>query len=149
MTGTSAVNPKGYCTHSIERRNHYFIISYLSFHDRGVIETFHNEKHSLQYIASYLGFGKTTIFNELHRLDVTYQAYLAQVDFEQKVSQRGRKSSLTKNLKQLIEEKIKVQKWSAEQVAHVVGITYKSICNWIDQGLLDLQLKNLPGHGIR
>ena len=93
----------------------------LSFSDRVVIETLHNEKHSLQYIA----------------------------DFEKKVTQRGRKSSLTTNLKRLIEEKIKVQKWSAEQAAHVVGIAYKSIYNWIDQGLLDLRLKNLPDHGIR
>ena len=121
----------------------------LSFSDRVVIETLHNEKRSLQYIANYLGFSKTTIFNELHRLDVAYQARLAQADFEKKVAQRGRRSSLTTNLKQLIEEKIKVQKWSAEQVAHVVGIAYKSIYNWIDQGLLDLQLKDLPDHGIR
>ena len=120
----------------------------LSFSDRVVIETLHNEKRSLQYIADYLGFSKTTIFNELHRLDVTYQAQLAQADFEKKVTQRGRKSSLTTNLKRLIEEKIKVQKWSAEQVAHVVGIAYKSIYNWIDQGLLDLRLKDLPDHGI-
>ena len=121
----------------------------LSFQHRVVIETLHNEGRSLRYIANYLGFSKTTIFNELHRLDVAYQARLAQADFEKKVTQRGRKSSLTTNLKQLIEEKIKVQKWSAEQVAHVVGIAYKSIYNWIDQGLLDLQLKDLPDHGIR
>lgn len=134
--------------HSIERRTFMGNII-LSFHDLVVIETLHNEKRSLQYIADYLGFSKTTIFNELHRLDVTYQAHLAQADFEQKVSQRGRKSSLTRNLKRLIEEKIKVQKWSAEQIAHVVGIAYKSIYNWVDQGLLDLQLKDLPDHGIR
>ena len=76
----------------------------LLFSDRVVIETLHNEKRSLQYIADYLGFSKTTIFNELHRLDVTYQAQLAQADFEKKVTQRGRKSSLTTNLKRLIEE---------------------------------------------
>lgn len=28
----------------------------LSFEDRVVIETLHHEKHSLQYIADYLGF---------------------------------------------------------------------------------------------
>ena len=121
----------------------------LSFSDRIVIETLITEKRSLQYIANYLGFSKTTIFNELHRLDVAYQARLAQADFEKKVGQRGRRSSLTTNLKRLIEEKIKVQKWSAEQVAHVVGIAYKSIYNWIGQGLLDLQLKDLPDYGIR
>lgn len=77
----------------------------LSFQNRVVIETLHNEGRSLRYIANYLGFSKTTIFNELHRLNSEYQAELAQTDFERKVSQRGRKSSLIKNLKHLIEEK--------------------------------------------
>lgn len=103
----------------------------------------------MQYIANYLGFSKTTIFNELHRLNSEYQAELAQTDFEQKVSQRGRKSSLTKNLKHLVEEKIQVRKWFPEQVAHVVGIAYKTVYNWIDQGWLDVQLPDLPDHGIR
>ena len=83
----------------------------LSFQNRVVIETLHNEGRSLRYIANYLGFSKTTIINELHRLNSEYQAELAQTDFEQKVSQRGRKSSLTKSLKHLVEEKIQVQKW--------------------------------------
>lgn len=125
----------------------------LSFQNRVVIETLHNEGRyegrSLRYIANYLGFSKTTIFNELHRLNSEYQTGLAQTDFERKVSQRGRKSSLTKNLKHLIEEKIQVQKWSPEQVAHVVGIAYKTVYNWIDQGWLDIQLPDLPDHGIR
>ncbi len=34
----------------------------LLFEDRVVIETLHHEKHSLQNIADYLGFSKTTIF---------------------------------------------------------------------------------------
>ena len=46
----------------------------LSFEDRVVIETLHHEKHSLQYIADYLGFSKTTIFNEVHRLAGEYHA---------------------------------------------------------------------------
>src|SRR5699024_9669748 len=57
--------------------------------------------------------------------------------------------SLTANLKRLIEDKIKIQKWSIEQVAHVVGIAYKTVYNWIDQGWLDVQLPDLPDHGIR
>ena len=42
----------------------------LSFEDRIVIETLRHEKRSLRYIADYLGFSKTTIFNEIHRLIV-------------------------------------------------------------------------------
>lgn len=49
----------------------------------------------------------------------------------------------------MIEEKIKIQKWSIEQVAHVVRIAYKTIYNWIDQGLLDINVTDLPDHGIR
>ncbi|RXS59897.1 hypothetical protein ETB93_15295 [Lactiplantibacillus plantarum] len=121
----------------------------LSFEDRVVIETLHHEKHSLQYIADYLGFSKTTIFNEVHRLAGEYHAVKAQTDHEVKLSHRGRKTILTTNLKRLIEEKIKIQKWSIEQVAHVVRIAYKTIYNWIDQGLLDINVTDLPNHGIR
>lgn len=121
----------------------------LSFEDRVVIETLHHEKHSLQYIADYLGFSKTTIFNEVHRLAGEYHAVKAQTDHEVKLSHRGRKTILTTNLKRLIEEKIKIQKWSIEQVAHVVRIAYKTIYNWIDQGLLDINVTDLPDHGIR
>ena len=121
----------------------------LSFEDRVVIETLHHEKYSLQYIADYLGFSKTTIFNEVHRLAGEHHAVKAQTDHEIKLSHRGRKTILTTNLKRLIEEKIKIQKWSIEQVAHVVRIAYKTIYNWIDQGLLDINVTDLPDHGIR
>ena len=46
----------------------------LSFQNRVVIETLHNEGRSLRYIADYLGFSKTTIFNEIHRLKGEYHA---------------------------------------------------------------------------
>lgn len=121
----------------------------LLFEDRVVIETLHHEKRSLQYIADYLGFSKTTIFNEVHRLAGEHHAVKAQTDHEIKLSHRGRKTILTTNLKRLIEEKIKIQKWSIEQVAHVVRIAYKTIYNWIDQGLLDINVTDLPDHGIR
>ena len=121
----------------------------LSFQNRVVIETLHNEGRSLRYIANYLGFSKTTIFNELHRLIVSTRLGQRKLTLNERLVNGGRKSSLTKNLKHLIEEKIQVQKWSPEQVAHVVGIAYKTVYNWIDQGWLDIQLPDLPDHGIR
>lgn len=121
----------------------------LSFEDRIVIETLRHEKRSLRYIADYLGFSKASIFNEIHRLNGEYQAASAQANLESKLSRRGRKCSLTANLKRLIEDKIKIQKWSIEQVAHVVRIAYKTIYNWVDQGLLDIRMTDLPDHGIR
>lgn len=121
----------------------------LSFEDRVVIETLRYENRSLKYIADYLGFSKTTIFNEVHRLTGEYHTVKAQADHEAKLSHRGRKTILTTNLKRLIEEKIKIQKWSIEQVVHVVRIAYKTIYNWIDQGVLDIGVADLPDHGIR
>ncbi len=121
----------------------------LSFADRIVIETLLYEHRSLRYIADYLGFSKTTIFNQLHRLPLPYNAKRSQQDHETKLKLRGRKYVLTANLKRLIEDKIKIQKWSPEQVAHMVGIAYKTIYNWIDQDLLDIQLSDLPDSGIR
>ena len=50
----------------------------LSFADRIVIETLLHEHRSLRYIADYLGFSKTTIFNELHRLPLPYNAKRSQ-----------------------------------------------------------------------
>ena len=46
----------------------------LSFEDRVVIETLRYENRSLKYIADYLGFSKTTIFNKVHRLTGEYHA---------------------------------------------------------------------------
>ena len=69
---------------------------------------------------------------------------MLQSDHETKLSCRGRKCSLTTNLKRLIEEKIKVQKWPVEQEAHVVRIAYKTIYKWIDQGLLGIDVTDLP-----
>ena len=34
-------------------------------------------------------------------------------------------------------------------MAHVVRIAYKTIYNWIDQGVLDIGVADLPDHGIR
>ncbi len=92
---------------------------------------------------------KSTHFNILPSLAGEYHAVKAQTDHEVKLSHRGRKTILTTNLKRLIEEKIKIQKWSIEQVAHVVRIAYKTIYNWIDQGLLNINVTDLPNHGIR
>lgn len=108
----------------------------LSFQNRVVIETLHNEGRSLRYIANYLGFSKTTIFNELHRLNSEYRAELAQTDFERKVSQRGRKSSLTKNLKHL-RKKFKSRSGPLNKLPMWLGLpTRRSITGLIKDGLI-------------
>ena len=61
----------------------------LSFQNRVVIETLHNEGRSLRYIANYLGFSKTIIFNELHRLNSEYQAGLAKLTLNERLVNGG------------------------------------------------------------
>ena len=133
---------------TIERRT-FMGTTILSFSDRIVIETLITEKRSLQYIADFLGFSKTTIFNEIHRLNGPYNAKQAERHHQRRMKNRGTKTILTANMKRLIEEKVKVNKWSLEEIAHVIGIAYKTIYNWIDQGLLEIKLTDLPDRGIR
>ena len=40
-------------------------------------------------------------------------------------------------------------KWSPETATHVLRLTFKTINNWINNGLLKLNLSELPDKGIR
>ncbi|WP_225352200.1 IS30 family transposase [Limosilactobacillus equigenerosi] len=75
----------------------------------------------------------------------------AHEDYLEKVSHRGRKSILTSDIKDDIESKIKDSHWAPETVAAMSKskFCFKSIYNWIDNNLLDIQLENLPDKGIR
>lgn len=123
----------------------------LTLEQRIVIETLRKENRSYQYIADFIGFSKTTIFNEVHRIKGTYHAKKAHEDYLEKVSHRGRKSILTSDIKDDIESKIKDSHWAPETVAAMSKskFCFKSIYNWIDNNLLDIQLENLPDKGIR
>lgn len=121
----------------------------LSFQDRVVIETLHKEHYSLGQIASRIGFSRTTVFKELHRLPGSYNARRAEKQHRDQITQRGAKSHFTSGLKQYIEDKILIEKWSAEQVAHTLQLSFKTIYNWIDQNKLEISLSDLPDHGIR
>ena len=132
--------------HSIERRT-FMGTTILSFSDRVVIETLHNEKRSLQYIANYLGFSTTTIFNELHRLNSEYQAELAQTDFEQKVSQRGRSLRSLKTLNTWSRKRFKSRSGPLNKlpmlIHHMNAVVMRTVTEFCD-GLFprDKPLKN-------
>lgn len=121
----------------------------LSFQDRVVIETLHKEHYSLSQIAQRIGFSKTTVHHELHRLPGSYNALQAESEHQRQLHKRGSKTTLTVGMKHLIEQKILIDKWSPEEVAHVLQISFKSIYNWIDQGKLKIRLSDLPDRGIR
>jgi len=44
---------------------------------------------------------------------------------------------------------IGILKWSPETAAHVLGIAFKTIYNWIHHGLLKIKVSDLPDKGIR
>ena len=119
----------------------------LSFQNRVVIETLHNEGRSLRYIANYLGFSKTTIFNELHRLNSEYQAELAQTDFEQKVSQRGRSLRSLKTLNTWSRKRFKSRSGPLNKlpmlIHHMNAVVMRTVIEFCD-GLFprDKPLKN-------
>ena len=121
----------------------------LTLNERIVIQALRRENFSLQHIANRLGFSKTTIFNELHRIPGEYDANLADEMQHKQVSLRGRKNILTDDLKLEIEDKIKNYHWSPEQIAHRLNISFKSIYNWINDKLLDLSEADLPDKGVR
>ena len=109
----------------------------LSFQNRVVIETLHSEGRSLRYIANYLGFSKTTIFNELHRLNSEYQAELAQTDFEQKVSQRGGSLRSLKTLNTWLRKRFKSRSGPLNKLPMWWGLpTRRSITGLIKDGLM-------------
>lgn len=58
--------------------------SILSSYDRGAIEKLHKLRYSMRLIADTLGFAKSTIHYELHRVQ-PYNAQLAQKDADRNV----------------------------------------------------------------
>lgn len=74
----------------------------LSFQNRVVIETLHKEGYSLSQIAKRIGFFKTTVHHELHRVDGPYQARQAEKLHRSQLKRRGAKITLSQPIKRSI-----------------------------------------------
>lgn len=109
--------------------------SILTSYDRDAIETLNNFGYSLQKIADTLGFSKSTIHYELQRVQ-PYVASLAQQDAEKKRKQCGRKITLSRSQKNLIESYLTLT-WSPAMVAHQLKLATSTFYNWLNNGRID------------
>ena len=122
--------------------------SSLAAHEHSVIETMIKLNHSIREIARFLKRSPATITYELNRIkpyDAQQAHHLAQCNQHQ----HGRHSSLTPEISAFLNHKIGILKWSPETAAHVLGIAFKTIYNWIHHGLLKIKIYDLPDKGIR
>lgn len=125
--------------------------STLSAHERSVIETMIKLNHSIRKIARFLKHPPKTIIYELNRIhpDNAQQTHhLAQCNQHK----HGRHPSLTPEISAFLNHHIGILKWSPktpEAAAHVLGIAFKTIYNWIHHGLLKIKVSDLPDKGIR
>lgn len=100
----------------------------------------------MQLIADTLGFAKSTIHYERHRVQ-PYNAQLAQKDADRKRGQCGRKSTLTPDKKRLIENHLRMT-WSPEIVAYQLKLATSTMYNWSSNGRLNFSLSDLPHRNV-
>ncbi len=125
-------------------------IHHLSFEDRVKIETYIHEGYNLSQISSMLGFSRAAITKELQRAvsDKTslkyrmlqYDALHAQHYANNRISGKYRQfRKLNKSKEKLIYKRIKIDKWSPEQIANTekrLEISTRTIYNWINKGAI-------------
>ncbi len=122
---------------------------YITIESRNKIEVLHNEGYSARKIANILGYHHSTISRELKRTGYKYEASKANDDYIKCSKNKGRKSKLTQDLKEYLEEKLN-DTWSPEQI---VGrslkdkLSFKTIYNWIYKGILNVYLQVLRRKG--
>ena len=104
--------------------------------------------YSVRAIARFINRSRATISVEIHQI-TPYKADIAQALALQKRHLRGRPHTLTPAFAVFLNEHIGILKWSPGTDAHVLGLSFKTIYNWINNGLLKLKLSDLPDKGIR
>ena len=122
---------------------------HFTINERNKIEVLNKEGYSARKIAGILNYNNSSISRELARCGGEYSAIEAQKYYDDKSKNKGRKIKLTENLKEYIETKLEAT-WSPEQIVgrDLEGIiSFKSIYNWIYQGLISVSLKVLRRKG--
>lgn len=120
----------------------------LSSQERTVIQTLLELNYSVRAIASFINRSPSTVSVEIHQV-TPYKADTAHELALNKRHLRGRPCTLTTAIGFFLNHHIGILKWSPETAAHVLGLPFKTIYNWINNGLLKLNLSDLPDKGIR
>lgn len=127
----------------------------MSYHhftsiERGRLEDLYKEGYGIRSIARKLSRSPSSISRELRRFQGSfYQAEVAQHQYEENRKHVGPKGKATKELLELIGEKLEAT-WSPEQIVGrlLTGIlSVKTIYRWLYAGFLKVSLKVLRHKG--
>ena len=126
--------------------------THLTIEERSKIEILHREGYPVNQIATLLNRHRSTIYCELGRCNSgAYQASTAHMNAENKGQSKGRKAKYTYELIQAIQSKLLLT-WSPEQIVgrdYQGKLSFKTIYNWIYQGILQISLDVLRQKGKR
>ena len=136
----------------------------LSYEERVKIEFMVKKKYTMQEMADELNRNKSIISREINRhceikwdyntgiRKKIYSAAVAQGKYEFSKKQVGRKCKLSRTLKQFIEDKILIEKWSPEEVAGYIKVnnikfeiqpSFQLIYYWIEKKKLKISPMDL------
>ena len=136
----------------------------ITYDERVKIEFMVKKKYTMQEMSEELGRNKSIISREINRhcericdyntgiWKKVYSAAVAQGKYEYSKKQAGRKCKLSRALKQFIEEKILIEKWSPEEVAGYIKVndikfdiqpSFQLIYYWIEKGKLNIKPTDL------
>lgn len=131
----------------------------ITFEERCKIEFMIKKKYTMQEMSEELGRNKSIISREINRhCDIKwdyntgirkkiYSATIAQARYEYNRKNAGRKSKLSRGLKQFIEDKILIDKWSPEEIAGYIKVnnikfdiqpSFQLIYYWIEKKKLNI-----------
>ena len=132
----------------------------LTYEERCKIEFMIKKKYTMQEMSEEIGRNKSIISREINRhceikwdydtgiKKKIYSAQIAQAKYEYSKKKAGRKSKLSRALKQFIEDKILKEKWSPEEVAGYIKVnnikfeiqpSFQLIYYWIEQKKLNIK----------
>lgn len=136
----------------------------ITYDERVKIEFMLKKKYTMQEMSEELGRNKSIISREINRhcertcdyntgiWKKVYSAAVAQGKYEYSKKQAGRKCKLSRALKQFIEDKILIEKWSPEEVSGYIKVkdikfdiqpSFQLIYYWIEKGKLNIKPTDL------
>ncbi len=136
----------------------------ITYDERVKIEFMVKKKYTMQEMSEELGRNKSIITREINKhceiicdyntgiWKKVYSAAVAQGKYEYSKKQAGRKCKLSRALKQFIEDKILIEKWSPEEVAGYIKVndikfdiqpSFQLIYYWIEKRKLNIKPTDL------
>ena len=136
----------------------------ITYEERCKIEFMIKKKYTMQEMSEELGRNKSIISREINRhcdkkwnyntgiCKKVYSAAVAQGKYEYSRKKAGRKCKLSRALKQFIEDKILIEKWSPEEVAGYIKVndikfdiqpSFQLIYYWIEKKKLKIKKRPL------